>query len=282
VIALLLSCASPDYSLQSFSKSDELMAHVHSSSVTENEAIELTVKAQFDSTATQIEIISPTAEGMQISLSDGPREKLLGSQRRQTWLYTLSAKPGSYVIYPGELQIDDTPPITVSPIFVDVAIQGPHSELLELDIPPEPSETSWGWLYGVSFASLIFVGVGVMIWKRWGVATETQSPVQVAQQSWFEVKNSEASEHKRAVALSQILRQFLESRSGQPVLNMGPSELQDWLVDSQEFGPMNTTICRLLLALDGFKFAREGGGEKWFAAQEEQFLSIIQYSEERV
>lgn len=282
MIALLLSCASPDYSLQSLSKSDELMAHVSSSSVTENVAIELTVQAQFDSTAIQIDILSPTAAGMQLSLSDGPREENLGSQLRQTWVYTLSAKPGSYVIYPGELHIDDKDPITVNPIFVDVAVQGPQSELVELDVPPEPQETSWAWLYAISFAGLILVGLGVIIWKRWGEANEAQSPVQVAQQSWLELKQSGASEHRRAVALSQILRQFLESRSGHPILNMGPTELQDWLVDSQEFGSMNTAIGRLLLALDGFKFGREGGGEKWFAAQEEQFVSIIQYSEDSV
>ena len=180
------------------------------------------------------------------------------------------------MIYPGAIQIAEDEPIGAEAIFVDVAVQGPVSELSEVVLPPEPPpETAWSWALGIGGGALglILLGFGLYRWRHSGVIQ--LDPVQVAKIAWAELQRS-PDEHARAVGMSQIVRQFIADISHNPgVMTLSPNELQDWLVNPPSVVTHPTELAQLLLALDAFKFSRIGGGDAWWGEQEARFDRAI-------
>ena len=165
----------------------------------------LTVVVQHAADVQQIGIAPPEAAGMTVALQSGPEQSQLGTQLRQRWRYSLTASPGSYVIYPGALKIEEAEPIQAEPIFVDVAVQGPVSELAELVLPPEPEPTaSWGWIWGIGAGSVCLLALGFALYRWTNRGGLPKNPVQHAQDCWKQLKSDALDEHARAVAMSKL------------------------------------------------------------------------------
>lgn len=273
---LFFICCGEDLPKETISQEEpSFVARVQTPRVNEGAPIHLTMTLSYPPQVEPVMVEPPTATGMVVSLLEGPLVEQLGVQDRQRWDYSLSAPAGSYVIYPGTAHLGDAPPITATPIFVDIAVQGPTSELSEVVIPPKPPETiEWRWPLIVG---TLGIGVfGLLFWVYRRREKPHLDPTKVAAEAWQTVKLNPSSEHHLAVELSLIVRRCLSDILNEPVLmTLSPSELQDWLSNSKDGLAGSGEIAKLLLALDGFKFGNQGGGSDWWQIQESIFQSIL-------
>ena len=274
ILLLLLACADPSVpNVQTQQVGLELSAQVDASKVDEGEVITLSVAVAHPSEVELLPVVPPRASGMTISIISGPVQAALGSGVQDRWVYGLSAPPGSYVIYPGSVQASDGEELTADPIFVDVATQGPVSELAELAPPPEPDVTSsWSWVWTIIGGMCVLVGLGIGI-SRWvSHQKPLEDPIETARLRYERMLAQILDEHSKTVEMSKIVRQFIADMCNEPmVMTMSPNELQEWLLVPRPSLVQATEIAQLLLALDSFKFGRAGGGEAWWKTQEARF-----------
>ncbi len=236
----------------------------------------------------------PQAEGLTTELVTAAEPVASGSRQVRTWTYALTGETGSYVITTGEGHAkgpeDQSRTFEPVPIFVDIGVPGPTGGPMDgfADVPPPPTPP-WGWI-----AALISLGVGLTVlvlalvfwWKR-PRPEPVLPPIPAdvaAKRAWATAQQAHAADelddHGLALALSQILRRYLEELFGWPATKRTTNELLELL---EHPGPSARSLgvadrmrtSRILDATDRLKFAREGGGSSFFEALDDDFVQVI-------
>ena len=257
----------------------DLQAAVASAKVDAGAAVELTVTS-WAAEGWRLERLEPAAEGMEITAAGQEGPTRVGDRDRMTWHYTLSADPGSYVIQPGAARAlgpgEQERELTPAPIFVDVGVEGPSSELAELELMPPPASPPWGWIAAGALAGGALLG-GLLWWRRRPVPQPPPEPIDaVALRQWRSAREAGLDDQPLAIALSAILRAYLEARYGFPATAATSREV---LAALEEQGAVDVTLRMQLTAVleanDRLKFAREGGGEAFFAELDRCFADVV-------
>ncbi|RME26280.1 MAG: hypothetical protein D6798_07025, partial [Deltaproteobacteria bacterium] len=84
-------------------------------------------------------------------------------------------------------------------------------------------------------------------------------------------------DHAQALALSKVLREYLEAITGWPATMRTGPEIMAWLEREGIVGPTARVHAgHILSATDRLKFAREGGGEEFFRQLDDDFDHVLE------
>lgn len=267
----------------------ELLARVEQAKVPEGAPVKLELRASAPAGWT-VEPGTPSAEGLSLSPAGEEGPTPAGAATLEIWRYTLSGPPGSYVIQPGGGQATgpagEQKPLETPPIFVDIGVDGPSGgPMAELEEPPPPEAPAWALYAGVA-AALLGLLVAAWLWSRRRRAPPPapipDPPHVVAQRAWEQARLAGMEDHPLALALSSILRAYLEAITGFPATARTTREILGSLEGQTWFGPsLRQRAAHVLDATDRLKFAREGGGEDFFRALDEDFLAVLEATRPR-
>lgn len=231
------------------------------------------------------EVPAPVADGLEITAvgSEGPLT--IGDGQLSTWRYELRGPPGSYVIEPGTAAATgpagETLSLPAEPLFVDVGVAGPTSTVSDFEAVPDEPPTPWA-LYAALGAAALGVMLAAWLLARSRRLKPTAEPPPLpahvlARQRWSEIRAAALDDHGQALALSRVLREYLEAITGWPVTMRTGSEILAWMERDRIAGASaRLHAAHILDATDRLKFAREGGGEPFFLALDEDFEAIIE------
>ncbi|MBN1335756.1 MAG: hypothetical protein JXB39_07325 [Deltaproteobacteria bacterium] len=230
-----------------------------------------------------VEVGEPAAEGMTAHL-EAEREEPVEGGTITVREWTLAGPPGSYVVQVPEATArypdGRTVPLPVPPLFVDVGVEGPSSDLEDLLQPvPEPP-ARWPWI--VAGVAALGVAVGVLGWmwkrrRRTGPAAAPEPPDAVALRDWNEALEDPAlDDHGRALRLSAVFRAYLEAVHRWPASALTTREIADALYrDGLVSAALLDGARRVLHATDLVKFARQQGGTALFRSLDEDFRAYV-------
>ena len=260
-----------------------LTATVTSAKVQADQPVELTLRGAA-STGWTVTPGEPSAEGLTVERA-GEEGPVLAAGRAETrWRYTLRGPPGSYVIEPGTGQATGpdgkTTPIEVPPLFVDIGVVGPiGGPMAEFEAAPPPPGPPWAW---IAAGAAAFGLTSLLLW-RWSrprpvLPPPPPDPPHVrAARDWATARAEGLDDHALAVALSRVLRVYLEEISGWPATARTGREILRWLEQDRLLEHSDRARAgRILDATDRLKFAREGGGEAFFAELDDNFAAILE------
>ena len=231
-----------------------------------------------------LQVPPPQSEGLTVSPTgvDGPA--VVAQRSRVIATFELTGEDGSYVVSVPPIEAtgpgDQSRTLEPTPLFVDIGVPGPASgELSELEeIPPEapmdPRRVAAAVVGAVLLASLI----GLLLWLRLRRKPPPPPvPADVAARAaWQSALASGIDDHALALALSEILRTFLQQVTGFPAMSRTSMEILQWARSSDLMGPkLRARAGRVLEATDRLKFAREGGGSDFFRELEADFLEVV-------
>lgn len=255
----------------------EINAQVDSPKVDAGGTITLTIEVHHSNGIEALSLAPPQATGMTISKLEGPVQAAIGARIQEQWMFSLTAPPGSYVIYPGAVQLEGAEPVIAEPLFVDVGVQGPVSELADLAPPPAVEPTSHSsWVWAIAGGAILLLGLGFGLTQLSNRKSPPEDPVQIANSRYQQLLAQELDAHGKSVELSRIVRQFIADICLEPmVMTMSPNELQAWLLVPRSNLVHPTELIQLLLALDSYKFSRIGGDDNWWKTQEARFNHAI-------
>ncbi len=279
----LAACAPSEQAL-----TPSLVARVDDPKVEASEPIRLEIRATAPDGWT-VRPGEPSAEGLTVRSTGTDTPPSEDGAQVFVTRYELSGPPGSYVIEPGAGEAlgpgDEKLPLAPGPIFVDIGVQGPTGgPMAEVeDIPAE--ETSWLAL-GLAAATTLAVGAAIALWRRRRVRALPPPPPEpphvVALRAWEQARVSGQDDHAVALQLSTILRAYLEAITGFPATARTTREILTELERSGRLGPsLRMNAAHVLDATDRLKFAREGGGEPFFQALDEDFFAVVEATRPR-
>lgn len=238
----------------------------------------------------QVEVAPPQAEGLTTRLEREEREPL-GELVATTRRYSLTGPPGSYVINTGQAllaQPDGTRQASpLSPLFVDIGVKGPSSELEDIESLPLSERARWPYLLGAGLLVLA-VGLGFWYWRRRrrrpALVPPPEAPALIARREWAAVLMDQGlDDHRRALRLSEVFRRYIEARNELPASSWTSSEILVGLYErSGVSGPLLDAARRILDATDLLKFARRGGGLEFFLALDKDFHAYLDATEPKV
>lgn len=256
----------------------DLTASVALAQVDADEPIALTLSL-YAAEGWTLQLQTPSAEGLTVTQTDqeGPTQE--GSRQRTRLSYALAGEPGSYVIQPGaaraqgpgEQERELIPP----PIFVDIGVDGPSGgELAGAVAPPPPPEPPWAWIGAAVLGGLALLG-GLVWWLRRPKPEPPPEPLDVrAQRLWRQAREAGLSDHDLAVALSGVMRDYLQRRYDWPATTRSSAEILSFLEDKAT-DDLRGTLSTVLEANDRLKYAREGGGADFFDELEACFTAVL-------
>jgi hypothetical protein len=232
----------------------------------------------------ELRVGEPVAEGLEAALQDDRSEAFDGWSQR-TMRYALEGEPGSYVVTLGAVTAlhpdGREEQLEVAPVFVDIGVDGPSSELggLVMPTPPEPPVWPWVLLAGVLIG--LAVAAGVQLWRRRKRARRQvhAEPAHItARHAWQVVlRDRSLSDHDRALQLSEVFRRYLEAVHPVSATALTTREICD-AIYSQGLvpGALLDRARRILMATDLLKFARRGGGVEFFHELDQDFQAYLQ------
>ena len=232
----------------------------------------------------ELHVGEPAAEGLEASLEDERVERFDGWSVT-TRSYLLRGEPGSYVValqqatahHPdGREEV-----LEPAPLFADIGVQGPTSELegLLLSEPPEPPAWPLPLALGALLAGLL--ALAVRTWRRGRRKALAQRPLEppdvLAFRAWAAVLDDpELDDHGRALGLSEVFRTYLEAIHAWPATALTTREITDALYrEGLVSAPLLDRARRLLTATDLLKFARQGGGDRFFQDLDQDFRAYV-------
>lgn len=262
----------------------ELVATVAAQHVDEGQPVELTVQL-LQAPGWTAELAPPTAAGLELRqvAEEGPVQ--VGERSLRTFRYELTGPPGSYVIEPGSADArgpgDQQRPLQAPPLFVDLGVQGPTSQVADFQAAPPPEPFPWALAAGLAAGTLALAGTGAWLWSRRRAPAAPPPPPDpphvAARRQWAQVRAQGLADHPQAVALSQVLRRYLEAITGWPATMRTGPEILRWMEQESVTGASaRLRAGRILDATDRLKFAREGGGASFFAALDQDFEAVIE------
>ncbi len=232
----------------------------------------------------ELRVAEPSAEGLEVELEEQRSEPFDGWSLT-TRRYALRGETGSYVV--GLATATALHPdgreeqLEVPPVFVDIGVDGPSSELegLVMPTPPEPPVWPWVLLAGV----LLGLGIAgaIWLWRRRKRATQrvrAEPPHVTAMHAWQVVlRDRSLDDHARALQLSEVFRRYLEAVHPIQATALTTREICDAIYrDSLVPGALLDRARRILGATDLLKFARRGGGVELFHELDQDFQAYLQ------
>jgi hypothetical protein len=256
----------------------DLVASVAAAKVGDGEPVELTLSL-YAAPDWTLQLQEPAAEGLTVKQTgtDGPT--LQGSRQRTRLSYSLTGPAGSYIIQPGAALAhgpgDQERELVPPPIFVDIGVKGPSGgELAGALEPPPPRQPPWALIGAGVLGVLALIG-GLLWWLRRPVPVPPPEPVDVrARRLWREARAAGMADPDLAVALSGVMRDYLERRYGWPATAHSSREILAFL-EQHTSAALRLQLTAVLEANDRLKYAREGGGGDFFDELERCFLDVL-------
>jgi len=227
----------------------------------------------------------PAAEGLNAILvaQDGPTR--VGERERRTWSWELTGPVGSYIVAVGEVEAtgpgDQTRALAPPPVFVDIGVPGPvASGLADFEAAPPPEPPPYRTIAAVAGGTVVLAGLlaGAWWYRRSRPTPEAppDPPDVQARRAWAEARAADLDDHALALALSRILRVYVEQTQGFPATARTTREILQHLDDAARLGPADRARAAAVLdATDRLKFAREGGGAAFFTRLGDDFEAIV-------
>ena len=231
----------------------------------------------------ELRVAEPAAEGLELELEEERTEPFDGwslSTRR----YLLRGEPGSYVVaLVGAVAVHPDgheEQLEVAPVFVDIGVDGPSSELEDLVMPVPPEPPMWPWVLAAGVLIGLVIAGAIWLWRRRKRATQrvqAQPAHVLALHAWQVVQRDRSlSDHARALQLSEVFRRYLEAVHPMPASSLTTREICDAIYrDGLVPGALLDRARRILMATDLLKFARRGGGVEFFHELDEDFQAYV-------
>jgi predicted nucleic acid-binding protein len=229
--------------------------------------------------------VAPTAEGLTATrtATDGPTRE--GERDRLVETWELTGAPGSYVVSVGEVEAADaagsTRALAPPPVFVDVGVDGPLAQgISDFEAPPPPPPPRYGAYAAIAGGTLLVAGLGVgLAWwrrRRPEPVVQAEPPHQRALRRWEEARAGDLDDHSLALALSAILREYIEDTQAWPATARTTREILQYVASTGVLGVADRLRARRVLdATDRLKFAREGGGAAFFDELDADFRAVV-------
>ncbi len=294
LLMLLLGCGGGEALAPLAPPEAEIVMKAADKTVGEGEAIVVEIEAVAADDWT-VDVGAPQAEGLTARLvqTDGPTR--VGDREKTRWTYEFTGDPGSYIVMlgpssgagPGDQTREFAPP----PIFVDIGTKGPSGgPMAGFEAPPQ--ETGWPWTAWAAIAFGIAVLLALGAWLLWRVLKRAfkrpepppEPPHVTALREWTQARDDRRAgsldDAGLALELSRVLRVYLEAICAWPATARTTREILTFL-EREGAGARRLDVTdrmrtsRILDATDRLKFAREGGGEAFFDALDEDFQAVI-------
>ncbi|MEC7987350.1 MAG: hypothetical protein VX278_19420 [Myxococcota bacterium] len=252
----------------------EWYAYCESSKVASEQPIVLYVDV-FSLNDWSVSVEEPHSKTMRVQRDEKIFREKIGDRVYERHRFLLYGTDGSHVIESLQLQASNgTEQKTYSgeQIFVDIGIEGPSSEVNGLLQVEDTGSPIWPWIIGAGILSGI---VGWYGYRRQKNRSQPLSPVQRAREQWQEIRASGASDHDLAVALSMIVRVFLDSVLESELVHKTPLEAKNWVSKASLPQEIKQALSRIFNATDLLKYAREGGGESFFNRLEQDLILVL-------
>lgn len=225
------------------------------------------------------------APGLTIRATGEEGPVRVGEADSHVWRFEAEGPAGSYVITPAPAQATDPSGATVElpaePLFVDIGVTGPTGgPIADFQAVPPPEGFPWA-AAGAGLLATALVGGGLAWWRRRAVAPPPPPPPVPADvaalRAWEAARLAGLEDHPLALELSRVLRVFLEAVTGLPATSGTTREILRGLEDDRRMGPaLVIRAAHVLDATDRLKFAREGGGARFFDELDQDFRAVVE------
>jgi hypothetical protein len=280
ILLLLAACGQPQPLPQ---PPAEVRATVAARRVDAGEPVLLTIQV-FAADGYTVRPGIPAAEGLSAVDWEQSQPVQDGTRTRTVYHYSLAGEPGSYVVLPGTATVvapDNTESeIELSPIFVDLGVDGPSGgDLADLLPVPPPEGLPWAWIGGGAAAVAVgAAALGLIVWgRRRPEPVIPPDPAHVlARRKWDAARAEGLADHPLALRLSLVFRQYLTAISDWPATARTSREILVFIESRRMLGVADRLRTqRILEATDRLKYAREGGGVGFFEGLDGDFAAVL-------
>ena len=231
------------------------------------------------------------AQGLTLTEVERAGPTALDGRSRTTLTLHATGPDGSYILAaPGPVTASgpngESRELNLPPVFVDIGVKGPTGgALADFESAPPPAPPPWPWI-AAGVGALGLLTAGAFWWRRRARAPLPLPPPDpaplVARQAWASARAASLDDHSQALRLSLVLRSYLDQALGWPATTATSRELLAHIAATEALPEAEQAAAsRILDATDRVKFAREGGGEAFFAALDEDFEAILRATEPR-
>ena len=194
-----------------------------------------------------------------------PQKQLIGRLQRTRYQYKLEGEPNSYVIRFDDISYTSekgsVESMAIDPLFYDLESKGPVAEVPDYLVPQKDKST-----YYILLLSTPVVIFAFFLYKRNRKKTISilsgKSREELLIAEWDELVGLD--EHSQSVGMSNLIREYLSEKHGQPLTQFSQSEVLHWLQNSNLPQSIQTHIKNTITATDQLKFSRKGGGKAFF------------------
>jgi hypothetical protein len=227
-------------------------------------------------------------EGLEVALvgeeagDDGDRH-----WRTRTW--SLAGDDGSYHVPAATLRFvgegDAHRDVPAAAVDFDIGVQGPTSDLEGLIAPPVPAPFPWKKWLAAGAGALGILALALWAWRRRQRRLNAPPPPiplpppdLEALEAWALLQaDGDLDDHARAVGLSRIFRRYLErAMDGMLATTWTQQEILRALGNLDLNAELLGCSRKVLSATDALKFARRGGGERFFSELDQDFRRVIE------
>jgi hypothetical protein len=293
LLLFMLACGGGDALAPLAPPEAEVVLRVAEKKVGEGDPVEVVVEA-IASEGWSLDVGVPGGTGLTPTLvgTEGPIH--VGERQLSRWHYELSGDPGSYVIAlgpstgsgPADQRREFSPP----PVFVDIGLAGPSGGPMA-GFQGAPAQTGWHWTTWLAIGAGGLAILGLLLWLVRRMA-RSAAPVEpppdpphiIALREWEAARSAglagELDDAGLALEQSRVLRAYLQSICAWPATARTTREILAFL-EREGAGARRLDVTdrmrtgRILDATDRLKFAREGGGEPFFAALDHDFRAVV-------
>lgn len=214
--------------------------------------------------------VRPAPEGAVELTAQGSETEDLGDRVVTTFAYAWRAPAGSQVLGPFCVGAE-AGPVCAPPIYVDVGTPRERPEMVDIvEAAALDAPLPWGRiLAGAGLVGLALGGLWIAFRRRPPVRVEElppEPPDQIALRRWEVVRGDEAlTDPEKALALSQLFREYVEAVLAFPAMSWTTSETLDHLGALEHLPKENLPRAkRLLRATDLVKFAEKDPRGEFF------------------
>jgi hypothetical protein len=263
----------------------DLLAVVEDKQVGSGEPVKVALQT-WQSEGWSISAPPATAEGLTARAEGSDPPTRVGERDLRVDHTRFEGPDGSYVIaFPPVTATGpggQTREITLPPVFVDIGVTGPQGgDMADFEAAPPPAPPPWGLIAaGCGAALLVTVGIAYAWWvrsRRPAPVAVPDPPALIAARAWAHARATGLDDHSLAVALSRIFREYLSAASGWPATTRTTREILAYLEANSLLDLTHRLRAgQILDATDRLKFAREGGGARFFEEMDEDFAAILE------